>query len=45
MLSHDKGRVNNKMFIALPSQLKSSVEDVSPGFWHLQGIIVKAGNT
>ena len=33
--THDKGRGKNGMFIAVPSSIKSQIEDVSPGYWRL----------
>ena len=36
--SHDTGRPKNGMFIAFPQVIKSSVSDVSPGFWRIQAI-------
>ena len=43
--THDKGRAKNGMFIAVPNKIKSCVNDVSPGFWHLQAIIVQSRNS
>ena len=42
--THDKGRAKNGMFIALPNFMKSQIEDISPGYWRLQAIIIKTGN-
>ena len=42
--SHDKGRPKNGMFIAFPEEIKNNVEDVSPGNWRLQAVLVKFGN-
>ena len=42
--THDKGRAKNGMFIALPNFLKGQIEDISPGYWRLQAIIIKTGN-
>ena len=39
--SHDKGRGKNGMFIAIPNIIKNLVEDVSPGFWRIQAVIIK----
>ena len=33
------------MFITVPSLLNSCIDDVSPGYWRLQAIIVKTGNS
>ena len=33
--THDRGRAKNGMFIAVPSSIKSQIEDVSPGYWRL----------
>ena len=43
--THDKGRAKNGMFIAVPNSMKSCIEDVSPGYWRLQAIIIKNGNS
>ena len=43
--THDKGRAKNGMFIAVPSSIKSQVSDISPGYWRLQAVIVKIGNS
>ena len=43
--SHDKGRPKNGMFIAIPDILKNKVEDVTPGHWRLQAIIIKNLNS
>ena len=43
-VSHDKGRAKNGMFIAVPDSFKNMVEDVSPGYWRLQAMIIKNGN-
>ena len=38
--SHDSGRPKNGMFIAVPSQLKQFVTDISPNNWRVQAIIL-----
>ena len=43
-VTHDKGRAKNGMFIAIPNYFKNMVEDVSPGYWRLQAMIIKNGN-
>ena len=38
--SHDNGRPKNGMFIAVPSQLREFVTDISPEHWRVQAIII-----
>ena len=37
-----KGRPRGGLFIAVPDHFKNFVEDVSPGYWRLQAIIIKS---
>ena len=39
--SHCKGRPRGGMFIAVPDYFKNNIQDVSPGHWRLQAILVK----
>ena len=36
-----QGRPSNGMFIALPSNIKDNVTDVSPGFWRIQAVKIQ----
>ena len=38
--THDDGRPKNGMFIAVPIELKESVEDVSPNHWRVQAVLL-----
>ena len=39
--SHCKGRARGGMFIAVPDYFKNNIQDVSPGHWRLQAVLVK----
>ena len=41
----DKGRARNGMFVAFPDNIKNQVQDVSPGNWRLQAVLVKCSNS
>ena len=38
--SHDKGRPEGGLFIAVPDYIKNEVKDVSPSFWRIQAMII-----
>ena len=39
-----KGRPKNGMFIAIPSNFKHIIEDVSPSYWRIQAVTVKCSS-
>ena len=43
--TQDKGRARNGMFIAFPEYIKNQVQDVSPGYWRIQAVIIKCKNS
>ena len=43
--SHDKGRAKNGMFTAIPHTFRDSCQDVSPGHWRVQAVVVTIDET
>ena len=41
----DTGRPMNGMFICVPDQIKSSVQDVSPGHWRIQALVISSSES
>ena len=40
--THDNGRPKNGMFIAVPTEIKEFIKDISPNNWRVQAVLVHA---
>ena len=39
--THTKGRAKGGLFISVPSYFRNNIQDISPGYWRLQAVLVK----